>query len=231
LAALGSPSLPFFVAAGISVLNLIAGMIRIPETLRAPTAVTQGAGFGSLPRSVLRLVMLTFVGITAFSAFEATFSLLGESRLGMTPSTVALVFAGLGLVLVVTQGALVGPVTKALGQTRSIRLGLILNVGGFALISVADSWWTLPPGLVLLAVGQGLLTPTLASAVAGMAPDRAGVALGVQQSAGGLARVVGPILGGALFAAATPLPYIVAAGLTLAVIPITPNTARASVPG
>lgn len=231
LAALGSPSLPFFVAAGISVLNLIAGMIRIPETLRAPTAVTHGAGFRSLPRPVLRLVMLTFVGITAFSAFEATFSLLGDSRLGMTPSTVALVFAGLGLVLVVTQGALVGPVAKALGETRSIRLGLILNVGGFALISVAESWWTLPPGLVLLALGQGLLTPTLASAVAGMAPDRAGVALGVQQSAGGLARVVGPILGGALFAAATPLPYIVAAGLTLAVIPITPNTARASVPG
>ncbi|MEX1004561.1 MAG: MFS transporter [Acidimicrobiia bacterium] len=229
LAALGSPSLPFYVAAGISVLNLIAGFIRIPETLRAPTSTMHGTGLRSLPLPVLRLVILTFVGITAFSAFEATFSLLGSARLDMTEPTVALVFAGIGLVLVATQAGLVGPITRALGETSTIRLGLILNVVGFAVISVADSWLTLPPGLALLALGQGLLTPTLSSAVAGMAPERAGVALGVQQSAGGLARVVGPVIGGALFAAAIPLPYIVAAGLTLIALPISPRiTALAS---
>lgn len=229
LAALGSPSLPFYVAAGISVLNLLAGVLRIPETLRAPTAVMHGAGFRSLPVPVLRLVILTFVGITAFSAFEATFSLLGSARLQMTEPTVALVFAGIGVVLVAAQGGMVGPVTKALGETRTIRLGLVLNVVGFAVISVADSWLTLPPGLALLALGQGLLTPTLSSAVAGMTPDRAGVSLGVQQSAGGLARVVGPILGGALFAAAIPLPYLVAAGLTLIALPITPTVKESTV--
>jgi MFS family permease len=82
---------------------------------------------------------------------------------------------------------------------------------------------------VLLAVGQGLLTPTLASAVAGRSPDQAGAALGVQQSAGGLARVVGPVLGGVLFATAIPLPYIVAAGLTLAALPITPQVTTSEV--
>jgi MFS transporter, DHA1 family, tetracycline resistance protein len=223
LAALGSPSLPFYVAAGISALNLVAGVIRIPESLRAPTSRMHGTGLRSLPMPVLRLVILTFVGITAFSAFEATFSLLGSARLDMNEPTVALVFAGIGLVLVATQAGLVGPITRALGEAKTIRLGLILNVVGFAVISVADSWLTLPPGLALLALGQGLLTPTLSSAVAGMAPERAGVALGVQQSAGGLARVVGPIIGGVLFAAAIPLPYIVAAGLTLIALPITPR--------
>ena len=223
LASLGSPSLPFFVAAGISVLNFVAGFVRIPETLRAPTARMHGSGLRSLPLPVIRLVILTFVGVTAFSAFEATFSLLGRARLDMTEPTVALVFAGIGIVLVAAQAGLVGPITHALGEARTIRLGLMLNVVGFAVISVAESWLTLPPGLALLALGQGLLTPTLSSAVAGMAPERAGVALGVQQSAGGLARVVGPVIGGALFAAAVPLPYIVAAGLTLIALPITPG--------
>jgi MFS transporter, DHA1 family, tetracycline resistance protein len=226
LAALGSPSLPFFVAAGISVLNFVAGMVRIPETLREPSARMHGAGLRTLPGPVLRLVILTFVGITAFSAFEATFALLGSARLGMTESTVALVFAGIGMVLVATQGGLVGPVSRSLGEMRTIRLGLVTNVLGFAVIAVADAWLTLVPGLFLLALGQGLLTPTLASAVAGIAPDRAGVALGVQQSAGGLARVAGPIMGGALFAASIPLPYVVAAGLTLAALPIAPRLGR-----
>ncbi|MEX2279232.1 MAG: MFS transporter, partial [Acidimicrobiia bacterium] len=176
LASLGSPSLPFFVAAGISMLNLVAGIIRIPETRRVSTSAMHGAGFRSLPTPVLRLVILTFVGVTAFSAFEATFSLLGSARLDMNEPTVALVFAGIGLVLVAAQGGLVGPVTKALGETRTIRLGLALNVAGFGVISVANSWWSLPPGLVFLALGQGLLTPTLSSAVAGIASDRAGVA-------------------------------------------------------
>lgn len=229
LASLGSPSLPFFVAAAISLLNLIAGVIRIPETRRVPTGRMPGVGLRTLPNPVLRLVILTFVGVTAFSAFEATFSLLGSARLGMTEPTVALAFAGIGLVLVATQGGLIGPVTRILGETVTIRLGLILNVAGFAILSVADRWWSLAPGLVLLAVGQGLLTPTLASAVAGRSPDQAGVALGVQQSAGGLARVIGPVLGGVLFAAAIPLPYIVAAGLTLAALPITPHVTTSEV--
>lgn len=224
LASLGSPSLPFFVAAGISVMNLIAGVIRIPETLREPAPPTLSFGLRSLPNPVLRVVALTFVGITAFSAFEATFSLLGSARLSMTEPTVALVFAGIGLVLVLTQGGMVGPITRVLGEATTIRLGLALNIVGFALLSFAASWGVLVPGLILLAVGQGLLTPTLSSAVAGMVPERAGIALGVQQSAGGLARVVGPVLGGALFAAAIPLPYIVAAGLTLIALPIVPRT-------
>lgn len=224
IASLGSPSLPFFVAAGISVLNLVAGVIRIPETLRQPASPLMTGRARSLPNPVLRVVALTFVGITAFSAFEATFSLLGSARLAMTESTVALVFAGIGVVLVATQGGMVGPITRALGESATIRLGLALNIAGFALLSFAESWGTLVPGLVLLAVGQGLLTPTLSSAVAGMVPERAGVALGVQQSAGGLARVVGPAIGGALFAAAIPLPYVVAAGLTLIALPIVPRT-------
>jgi MFS family permease len=49
-------------------------------------------------------------------------------------------------------------------------------------------------------LGQGLVTPTLASVVAGRVPDdQRGAALGAQQSAGGLARIVGPVLGGLAF--------------------------------
>jgi MFS family permease len=197
----------------------------LPET-RSVEAVQAGHPRGTAgiqPKAVVRLVVLTFVGITAFSAFETTFALLADDRLAITESGIALVFAGLGLVLVAVQGAMVGPITERLGETNAIRLGLALNTVGFAAISTANGWAQLAPGLVVLVVGQGILTPTLSSAVAGStSPDRAGSALGFQQSAGGLARVAGPLMGGALFAISTPAPYLVAAGMTLAALRLVP---------
>lgn len=225
LAALAGPAVPFFVAAALSVVNFVMAAVRLPETRPAGVQVGRpSAPSGRQPAAVLRLVTLTFVVLTAFSAFEATFSLLADARLAVDEATIAFVFAGLGVVLVGTQGGLVGPVTERLGEIGVIRLGLVLNSVGFVLLALSQGWGLLVPGLVFLALGQGLLTPTLSSAVAGAAtPDRTGAALGIQQSAGGLARVAGPLVGGALFASSIPLPYVLGAVLTAVVLPLVPR--------
>jgi MFS transporter, DHA1 family, tetracycline resistance protein len=231
LAALFGPAVPFFVAAAISAANLVAAVIRLPETRRPGVPATpQRLGTAGLPPAVLRLVMLTFVGVAAFGAFEATFALLGRARFDLTDSMVALVFSALGIVLVATQAGLVGPATRRLGEMGVIRLGLAGTVVGFLLIGFGSRWLTVAPGLAVVAAGQGLAMPAISSAVAGAAPrERSGAALGIQQSAGGLARVVGPIVGGALFAVATGLPYLAAAALALVGLLLVPTAAR--IPG
>lgn len=224
LAALGGPEIPFFLAAAISAANAIATWIRVPESRVVTAAGASSGSIRDLSGTVGRLVVLTFVGITAFGAFEATFSLLAEVRLGLGEAEIGFVFAGLGVLLVATQGGLIGPATRLVGERQLIRVGLVLNVVGFLMLSTAESWALLIPGLAILALGQGFITPALASAIAGSAePGRSGAALGVQQSAGGLARVVGPAMGGALFAIELAVPYVVAAGLTLAALPIVPG--------
>lgn len=224
LAALGGPEIPFFLAAAISAANAIATWIRVPESRVVTAAGASSGSIRDLSGTVGRLVVLTFVGITAFGAFEATFSLLAEVRLGLGEAEIGFVFAGLGVLLVATQGGLIGPATRLVGERQLIRIGLVLNVVGFLMLSTAESWALLIPGLAILALGQGFITPALASAIAGSAePGRSGAALGVQQSAGGLARVVGPAMGGALFAIELAVPYVVAAGLTLAALPIVPR--------
>lgn len=224
LAALGGPEIPFFLAAAISAANAIATWIRVPESRVVTAAGASSGSIRDLSGTVVRLVVLTFVGITAFGAFEATFSLLAEVRLGLGEAEIGFVFAGLGVLLVATQGGLIGPATRLVGERQLIRVGLVLNVVGFLMLSTAESWALLIPGLAILALGQGFITPALASAIAGSAePGRSGAALGVQQSAGGLARVVGPAMGGALFAIELAVPYVVAAGLTLAALPIVPG--------
>jgi MFS transporter, DHA1 family, tetracycline resistance protein len=69
------------------------------------------------------------------------------------------------------------------------------------MIAGAHDAVTLTSGLGLLGVGLGLVNPllsTLASEYAGA--ERQGLVLGFAQSAGGLARTVGPIACGALYA-------------------------------
>jgi MFS family permease len=64
--------------------------------------------------------------------------------------------------------------------------------------------------LLALVVGQGLAMPSLTAAFSARASvARRGGALGVQQSASGLARVVGPIAGGLAFEhIGLPAPYV-----------------------
>ena len=230
LAGLFGPRVPFFIAGGLAAINAVVAWYRLEETRKEPIAKSPSLmrSVRELDRGLATLIALSFVAVAAFSLFETTFALLAADRLHLSGPQISMVFAFVGVVLVTTQAGLVGPASKRLSEISMIGLGLSLNVAGFLLVAFSTTLLQLTPGLILLAVGQGFTTPALASAIAGRAPDgRAGVVLGVQQSAGGLARVLGPIAGGILFAIGIRMPYLVAALVTLAVLVLLP-TARPS---
>ena len=87
-----------------------------------------------------------------------------------------------------------------------------------ALLARVHSYVGLVPALLLLTAGQGLVTPTLSAVLAGkVGAERRGGLLGVQQAAGGLARIVGPIAAGLAFEhIGVPVPYSVGAAVMLA---------------
>ena len=77
----------------------------------------------------------------------------------------------------------------------------------------ADSQPVLFGAMVLLVGGQGLVSPSMAAVVSKRAQqDARGAALGLQQAAGALGRVVGPIAVGAVYASVSiAAAYVVAA--------------------
>lgn len=173
-----------------------------PAMPAAPAApVAAGAAAPARAGSGLsRLLAIAFFSLVAFSGFEATFALFGERRLSFGPASTGLVFTAVGVVLVLVQTTLVRPTVARLGESPTLRLALAVNACGLALLAVVHSWVVLVPALLALVVGQGLAQPSITSAVSGRAhAGRRGRALGVQQSAGGLARVVGPVAGGLAF--------------------------------
>jgi DHA1 family tetracycline resistance protein-like MFS transporter len=174
---------------------------------------------------IVRLIAVSFVGMIAFSGFEATFALLTDERFGLELSGTGAVFTVIGLALVAVQVGVVGRVNDRLGESNTLRAGLTSNALGLALLAVDGGWVTLVPSLLLLVLGQGLITPTLSSAVAGRAGRARGSWLGWQQSAGGLARVLGPILAGAAFQhVGVGAPYVIGAVLALLALTLVPGS-------
>ena len=226
LAALGGPRLPFFVAAGIATVNTVVAARRLPETHRAgaplpsrpgPIAALAAWRHSDGGAGVAPLLAVGFCALVAFSGFEATFALFGERRLGFGLASSAAVFTAVGAAIVVVQGGLVHRVVARVGEEGTLFGGLVLNGAGLALLAPAHSWALVAPALIGLTVGQGLVQTTMVSRVAGRAgAQRRGRILGAQQSVNGLARVVGPAVGGALLGSAvTGLPYLLGAALSI----------------
>ena len=216
LAALGGPHIPFFLAAAIASANAVAAWIRLPET--KTTMPPRGVSVKSdLPRSpiLVRFAVVTVLATIGFSGFEATFSLFGGERFDLTVGSSAMVFLFVGVVLTVVQGTLIGPLTTRFGSRLMIRAGLPLVAVGLLCLSLTSDmqWGLLFASLVLVSVGQGIVSPSTTTLVAEAAPaDRRGEALGYQQSAGAFARIAGPVIAGALFDnAGIGSPYLVGA--------------------
>lgn len=219
LAALGGPKVPFLLAAGIAGVNAAFAVRRLPETHPSPGPTRPMVERVPWRQSgVTPLVGVAFVSLTAFSAFEGTFALFGARRLGLRLASTGGVFAAIGVALVIVQVRVLPAVVRRAGEGGTLRTGLVLNAVGLGVLAVVHSFWTLAPALLFLVVGQGLASPTLSSILAGKvgAHQRGGV-LGVQQAAGGLARVIGPLAGGFLFErAGVPVPYAAGAALMVA---------------
>ncbi len=79
-----------------------------------------------------RLVLIGFLAVLAFAAYEGTISLYLLRRFHWQPRTAAFAFAGLGLVSAVVQGGLIRRLVPRFGEARLIVAGLALASCGFA---------------------------------------------------------------------------------------------------
>lgn len=228
LAALGGAHVPFFVAGAIAAVNAVVAHVRLPETKKeVHEPRPEHAPRGPRNAVLVRLAMLNAIGLIGFSGFESTFSLFGGARFELTEGSAAMVFLFVGAVLVAVQGGLIGPITDSVGSRSALRAGLALAAGGMVLLSYTTTWMLLFVSLFLVALGQGIASPSTTALVTEFASaDRRGEALGYQQSAGAFARIVGPIVAGALYdRVGIGAPYMVAGSLFVVALAISLNPA------
>lgn len=213
---------PGAVAAGLSALAFLIALVKLPESLRpGQTTSHVASGVSGLMRVLRRpdltlLLATMFLTTLAFGQFETTLAVLTQA-IGMKPRQNYMVFAYLGIVLLIAQGGLVRRLLPRWGEFRMASVGAILMSAGLPLIGVAA--WTGSAGQLLAAlplavIGFAALNPSLQASLSmrtGSADQ--GELLGYGQSASALARIIGPVSGNYLFGISHPYPYFAGGAL------------------
>ncbi len=210
-----------FTSAGLAAANLLFAFFRLPETRGAEerrhthSRVDWSNLLDALHHpSIGRLLAATFLSTLAFVAMEATFALFGEARLGLNAGRLGLVFAYVGVVMVVVQGGLVGRLAPRFGERALATAGALIMAASLAALPLTHSLGAALGVLAGLAVGQGLTTPMLSTLLSRATDaDEQGGTLGLGQSLAAAARAVGPIGAGWLYDRAVGVPYAASAAV------------------
>lgn len=198
---------PGLAAAALCLGNAILAFLFLPESLSEPEREERAAerrrfrmaDLGTAMRNPVtaRILLLSFLFTVAFAAMQPTFPLFGSIRFGLEERKVGYLFAFLGTISAIVQGVLVRKVVPVLGEARLIQLSGVPFIAGLLAIAYADSVGWLLLGLALLALGFGGTLPSVASLLSRVATaELQGSVLGIGQSVGSLARIVGPTLAG-----------------------------------
>lgn len=226
-------SWPAFGAAVIAAIALALVWKVLPESRSEGATRKSSFHIPPLPRfrGALRhprlreLLALVFSSVFALVLLEVTFVYLCVQRFAVTEAGTGMIFAYIGLMMVIVQGGLIGRLVPRFGEARLVAVGPYISAAGFVMISMVPfphsrdlAWLLLLLGCIPVAVGQGLTGPNLNALVSHQAPRRIqGTFLGLAHGSGSLARAVAPPIGGLLYDLGPSWPYWVGAVLYLGV--------------
>jgi MFS transporter, DHA1 family, tetracycline resistance protein len=191
--------LPFFVGAAFSTVAWVLVLTRLPESLPADPSAQKRARIITIHglvktmthASSRQLVGLGFLVTLAFASLEGSFSLYLEKRMGWGASRASFGFAFLGLISAIVQGLLIRRLVPRFGETRLIVAGASALAAGLALLASVRNVPALVGATLVVAVGQGLLSPSISGLLSRRTqPSEQGAVFGTFSSAQTLARMV-----------------------------------------
>jgi MFS transporter, DHA1 family, tetracycline resistance protein len=227
--------LPFLVAAGFSTVAWVLVLARLPESLPQGSLMRQAARVATW-RGIVdtitvpgigRLILIGFLAVLAFAAFEGTFALFLLRRMQWDARTAAFAFAGIGFLSALVQGGLIRRLVPRFGEAKLIVTGLVLAACGFAGMALARNAPELAGSMILLGVGQGLLSPSVSGLLSRITPmSRQGAVFGTLTSAQTLARMISYSASNVLLGkVSTAAPYWGAFGAELVAIAVASRAA------
>jgi DHA1 family tetracycline resistance protein-like MFS transporter len=202
--------LPFLAAAALTLANFVYGLFFLPESLppekRAKAYDWKRANpLGSLQllRSrpgLLGLVTVAFLFQLSHMVLPTIFVLYTTFRYGWSTEDLGYVFLLTGVLGLIVQGFLVGPVVKRIGERNAVLIGAGAGALGFAWYGLASNGWLYLLGAPVFAL-IGFMMPGLQGLMTRkVEPHEQGQLQGANQSLQGIASVAGPPVFGLVFA-------------------------------
>ncbi|HVU90525.1 MAG TPA: TCR/Tet family MFS transporter [Pirellulales bacterium] len=202
--------LPFWVAAGCTLLSAAYGLFVLPESLprekRAAFSFRRANPIGALAllRSHPELLGLAAVLQIYFLAHEvlpSTFVLYTDYRYGWSQQAVGLTLATAGVCSMFVQGLLVQPFVRRFGERRGMIAGLVFGTIGMAIFGLATVGPVFLCGLPFISL-WGLFGPSAQSLMTQrVGPSEQGKLQGALNGLRGMADMAGPVVFTTTFAA------------------------------
>jgi DHA1 family tetracycline resistance protein-like MFS transporter len=197
-------TVPGVTAAGFCLVSLALGWRFLPETREHRPSNT----VGPVPwRTVAIPYLVMLLSVVGFAVITVVFPLFTTQAMGLGRRETSMFFVLMGLSSALVQGWLLGKLAPRLGERTLMILGSFLLALGLAATPLAHAldagegtrWSLFILALIALSAGTGFAWPAVAALVSRLTADEGqGRALGMLHSIASIARVVGPILVGAI---------------------------------
>ena len=196
------PRLPFWVAAGFSLVNAAYGVFVLPESLplskRAPFSWRRANPLGSLTllrshRELFGLASASFLNSLAHAALPSVTVLYMTFRYGWDARMIGFSMTFIGACALVVQGGLIGRFVAHFGDRVALITGLAFGVAGFAAFGLAWTgtlFWIGIPILALWGLGGAAIQALMTKRVSA---HEQGQLQGANASLMGIANMIGPI--------------------------------------
>ena len=206
---------------------------------RSFEALTRVVTHSSEPAS--RLIWIYAIAIGAFRGANAVLALFLAVRFGVTKNTIGYFFTYIALISVLTRAAILGKAVDRYGEARLSRFGSSLLAVGLA--AIAFMYPLRDPGalavrlhlsvslvrvlpflplalaVALLPLGTAFTFPCVTAMLSRVTPsNERGLYMGLQQTYGGIANALFPILAGLAFDRFVELPFLASAALVAGTI-------------
>jgi MFS family permease len=175
-----------------------------------------------------RLIWIYAISIGAFQGSFSVLALFLNARFNVTEQTIGYFFMYIGSISVFTRVLLLGRMVDWLGEVKLSRLGLLLLAAGVLGMPLSRNLWMLAITVALIPLGTAFTFPCVTAMLSRViSPRERGLYMGMQQTYGGVARVIAPLFFGWSFdTLGVSSPYFFASAFIVATILLSPQIAE-----
>jgi MFS transporter, DHA1 family, tetracycline resistance protein len=193
---------PFFVSAGLTLLNWLYGYFVLPESLKPENRrafdIKRANPIGSLRQlrkypAAIGLVASLFFIYLAGHATQGIWSYYVMEKFGWNQDLVGYSLGFVGLMVAIVQGGLTRILIPKLGQQRAVFVGLTFYAIGFVLFAFASKGWMMYAFMIPYSIG-GLAGPSLQAIISSQVPpNEQGELQGALTSLVSITSIIGPL--------------------------------------
>jgi multidrug resistance protein len=199
---------PGYMAAGLCLVNMTFAWKFLSESRDMEDARTSVKKRGASREAILRvisharepgprLIWIYAIAMGSFSAVTAILPLFLADSFGIGEHTVWIFFTYIGVISVITRAGILGSAVERFGEAKLSRIGLVLLATGLAGMPFIRGYVLLGITIAFIPLGTAFTFPCVTSLLRrGISSRERGLYMGVQQTFGGLSRVIIPLWAG-----------------------------------